>query len=78
METPKFKSLDSGTQYKIFDRAMLRIRALSTEQVNDRAMEAVEEIIEEETATALSENAGRCEECDFDQTFICPDCGYVQ
>ncbi|KKL12817.1 hypothetical protein LCGC14_2531960 [marine sediment metagenome] len=88
MNVQLFKSLDAGTQFKIFDRAMEKMKNLSRKQIENKAMESVLEIIQDETQIALAENSGRCEECDmeaetmewqeFDRTFICPDCGHVQ
>ncbi|KKL56960.1 hypothetical protein LCGC14_2240210 [marine sediment metagenome] len=84
----KFDSLDAGTQFKILDRMMERIRNLSTKQVEKEAMVSVVEIIYDETRIALAENSGPCDECgmeaetmewqEFDQNFICDECGNVQ
>ena len=84
----KFSSLDGGTQFIIFDRSMERIKNLSRKQVENKAMESVLEIIQDETQIVLAENSGPCDECgmeaetmewqEFDQNFICDECGNVQ
>jgi len=83
-----FKSLDSGTQFKIFDRMTNHIKELTAKQIENNAMECFANILLEETNIALAENAGQCEECgmdaesmewqEFDKVFICPDCGHCQ
>ncbi len=83
-----FKSLDGGTQFKIFDRMMGRAKELTTKQLENNAMEKFADILLEETESSLAENVGPCEECgmeaetmewqEFDKTFICSDCGHVQ
>jgi len=84
----KFDSLDSGTQFKIFDRMMKRAKELTAKQLENKAMEEFAGILLEETEAALAENAGKCEECgndaeamewqEFDKIFVCPDCGHCQ
>ncbi len=88
MDMPKFNSLDAGTQFKIYDRIMKRFEHLTENQIENKAMEHVGEIIQEETLTALAENSGPCEICgmeaetmewqEFDKNFMCVDCGHVQ
>ena len=67
---------------------MQRIKDLDRDRIENKAMECVGDIIQEETLIALAENAGRCEECDMDaesmdwqehdRIFICGDCGHCQ
>ena len=89
MDIPNFSKIDSGTQFKIFDRALGDLQnQLSKEDIENKPMEAIMERIAEETAIALAENCGPCEECgaeaetmqwqEFDQNFVCNDCGNVQ
>ena len=89
MDIPDFSRIDSGTQFKIFDRAISDGGfSLPKEDTENRAMVAIMEKIAEETAIALAENCGPCEECgmeaetmewqEADQNFTCYDCGNVQ
>ena len=83
-----FTSLDGETQFKVFDRVMNCAKEIPNKLLKNQAMEAMAEIIFEETMIALAENSGPCEECDmeaetmewqeFDKNFICTDCGHVQ
>lgn len=82
-----YATLDGGTQYKILDRVRARLQDMPKDFQEKRAVEAMIDIIEDETRTALGENVGNCGECgmeatemewqEFDLNFICPECGNV-
>lgn len=83
-----FSRMDAGTQFKIFDRMKAEIGKMNPRRIEDSAMVTVALIIFEETQQAISENAGECEECnadaitmewqEFDNVFVCGDCGHTQ
>lgn len=83
-----YSTLDPGTQFKIMDRVRARLQDMPEDFQEKRAVEAMIDIVEDETKIALGENAGNCEECglestemewqEFDLNFICPDCDNVQ
>ena len=82
-----YSTLDGGTQFKIMDRVRLRLQDMAKDYQEKRAVEAMVDILEDETRIALGENVGDCGECgmegtemewqEFDLNFICPDCGNV-
>lgn len=78
-----YESLDDITQFKIYNNVVERIEEM--EQIKKfNPIVSLMKIIDEETHSALSENAKECD-CgcpseqqewqEFDKVFICPECG---
>jgi len=51
-----FADLDPGTQLKIFDRVLLEFQEIDSDDMENRAMQSMIDVVADNTTRALSEN----------------------